>query len=643
MLRTKLFKGFAAVVLLFALLSSIVGVRTIQQRVMQETQARVRLDLSSGRAVFNARMQSIQTIVSMAATKRTLVDHAVDGTWDDAELRNRLERIRVRFGLDFLSVLDADGCVVLRTTPPYATGDYRSTDPAVVSALKGQAMACMTLLSGPDLEREAVGLAERAYMELEDTPRARRTPRTEETRGMVMVAAAPVSDANRVIGIVYGGVLVNRNFDLIDRIHDVVYGDELYGDSPLGTATLFLYDSRIATTVRSSNGNRAIGTRVSKEVADRVLDNGEPWIGEAFVVRGWYLTAYEPIRDGAGTIIGMLYVGILKEPFVAYGRSLIWRYLFLTLFVMAVALWVAYLLAGRLTAPIHRLVEASNRTREGARCGHVSTAGTCEETHILIEAFNGMTTTLAEREERLRQLNHSYMETLGFVSHELKSPVASIMNYVYLMREGRMGPLTEQQARALRAIDNGSRRLVEMVRHYLNLARIENREMAPHPVRVAVRTEVIDPLLEGMETALQETGMRVENGIGPEIAVRADINMVREVFENVVGNAVKYGREGGRIDLAAERDGDWVRFRVRNEGDGIPQDRMGQLFQKFNRLHGTKGAKRQKGTGLGLFISRHIVEAHGGEIRAASEPGVWAEFTFTLPAETESAGDEEQA
>jgi two-component system, NtrC family, sensor kinase len=643
MLRTKLFKGIAAVVLLFAMLSSFVGVRTIQRRVMQEAQARVRLDLSSARAVYDSRLQSVRTIISMAATKQALVQQSREKEWDDADLRNRLERIRVRFGLDFLSVLDPDGRVVMRTTPPYATGDYRSTDPAVVSALKGEAGACMTLLSGPDLKREAVGLAERAFMEIEDTPRARRTPRTEETRGMLMVAAAPVMDANRVVSLVYGGVLVNRNFELIDRIHKVVYGDESYEHSPVGTATIFLSDSRIVTTVRQANGNRAIGTRVSKEVADRVLDNGQPWIGKAFVVRDWYLTAYEPIRDGSGDIVGMLYVGILMEPFVAYGRGLIWRYLFLTVFVMAVALWVAFLLAGRLTAPIHRLVEASNRTREGESCGTVSDVGTCEETRILIHAFNGMTKTLAEREERLRQLNHSYMETLGFVSHELKSPVASIMNYVYLMREGKMGPLTDQQARALRAIDNGSRRLVEMVRHYLNLARIENKEMDPHPVRVAMRAEVIDPLIEGLDAFLSESAMRIENGIGPEVVVHADINMVREVFENVVGNAVKYGREGGRIDLAAERDGAWVRFRVRNEGDGIPEDRMGQLFQKFNRLHGTRGAKRQKGTGLGLFITRHIVTAHGGEIHAASEPGAWAEFTFTLPAEDETTAGKEQA
>jgi signal transduction histidine kinase len=107
--------------------------------------------------------------------------------------------------------------------------------------------------------------------------------------------------------------------------------------------------------------------------------------------------------------------------------------------------------------------------------------------------------------------------------------------------------------------------------------------------------------------------------------------MVREIFENLVSNAVKYGRDGGSITITARGDGGMVNFTVRNDGAGIPADRIPELFQKFSRLEGTDVARRQKGTGLGLFITKTIVEAHGGKIEARSMPGEWAEFEFSLP------------
>ena len=222
---------------------------------------------------------------------------------------------------------------------------------------------------------------------------------------------------------------------------------------------------------------------------------------------------------------------------------------------------------------------------------------------------------------------------LGFVSHELKSPVASIMNYVFLLRQQKLGPLTPSQEKAARNIETNSKRIVEMVRHYLNLSRIETGELRPMPTRVAVADEVVRPLLEASEGDAQARRMRVENRVGEDLRLKTDLNMTREVFENLVSNAIKYGRDDGLLQLDAQRRDGFVEFSVYNEGAGIPRDKIETVFQKFTRLEEADGTRRQKGTGLGLFITRHIVEAHGGRIWAENRPGGGAAFKFVIPVE----------
>lgn len=645
MLRTKLFQAFAALVIVFGLLSTVIGVRMIHGRVVGEAQNQVRLDIGSAWSIFDATQEKVSTIVDMVVIKRAVVDAAAEKLWTTADIQQRLEVIRRQFGLDFLTVVSPEGEVVLRAAAPYKTGDYVFQNPAVARAMKGGHVSGIMLMSSAELANEATGLAEQAYLSFEATPRARPTPRTAEDRGMVMVSAAPILKGPQLIGIIYGGVLLNRNQGLVDEIASVIYKDESYKGSPIGTATIFLGDCRIATTVRRANGNRAIETRASKEVVSRVLDNGTPWIGPAFVVRDSYLTAYDPIRDLDGKVVGMLYVGRLERPFRDLGRSIAMRYAALLVFGLIGALVLAFFVASSLANPIHQLRDAAERMHKGEPHTPIKPGCSCGEIEYLVEAFNEMAGALEERESRLREandklaksnddvtaLNRSYMDMLGFVSHELKSPIASIINYVFLLRQRKIGDLTPAQEKAVRNIETNSKRIVEMVRHYLNLSRIETGELQPVPTRVAVLEEVVNPILESLESDIAAHQIRIENDLTGQLMLRADLNMTREVFENLVSNGIKYGREHGLLSLKFEENGDFVRFAVRNEGPGIPTDKIETVFQKFSRLEDEQHIRRQKGTGLGLFITRHIVEAHGGRIEIESHPNEWVEFRFTLP------------
>jgi two-component system NtrC family sensor kinase len=643
MIRTKLFMGLALLVIGIEILSALFALHIIKSRVVKEAQTRVRMDLVSAWSEHNAKLEEIETVLKLAAGKRSVLDASQAQAWPNQDVQNRLEMIRLVSGLDFITLTDPRGRVVMRTAPPYSYGDFRQASVAVRRALEGEITVSSTLMSRQQLEQEAAGLSDKAFMVLEDTPRARRVAKVVESRGMVMLGAVPVREGGEILGVLYGGILLNRNHGLVDKISRTVFEQKEHGSG--GTVTVFIDDSRVATTVRLANGNRALGTRASKEVADRVLDNGLRWEGRAFVVNEWYLTAYDPIRDEEQKVIGMLYVGIPEKPFTQLISSTIYRYVLLSIISLVMALVIAFFLAGRIARPLHRLAEAAKRMHLGERPHPVEYSHASKETRILIESFNEMAKTLGDREAKLLEtnkkiaeangslkvLNHNYMETVSFISHELKSPLATIMNYVYLLSQEKFGPLTDKQSLGLKNIDNNVKRIVEMVRHYLNLSRIEKGELEPVISRVAILEDVLEPLLEAFAVEAGDRNINLLNQVCEETFMQADLNMTREIFENLISNALKYGRQGGSVSIAARPQNGFMCFRVFNEGEGIPREKRDALFKKFSRLETDGIARRQKGTGLGLFITKQIINAHGGEISLESKPGEGVTFVFTLP------------
>lgn len=646
MLRNKIFRHFVLVIILFAGLSLWFGIRVINKHVINEAQERVRLDLRSAWFVYNAAARERLAVLRLLARQRFVVDACATENWGMAELQQHLHSVRQQSSFDFLTLASAEGNVVLRSAPPYNLGDSCLHLANLDEVFAGKEMSGTILLSGIEVEREAEGLAERAYIEVEDTPKAQLNLKMKESRAMVLITATPVFKGPLLVGVLYGGVVLNRNAELVDSICTSVYGSVRKNGYPLGTATLFLLDTRVATTVRKGNGNRAIGSRVSKEVAEKVVNNGVPWVGRAFVVHDWYLTAYDPIRDPDGNVIGMLYVGTLERPFMEMGRGLIYRYVALTGVTLILAFLSALALANRLARPIYELAQAADDLRAGMAPRSITIRRASKETDKLVAAFNEMTRSLQERERSLREANsfleianHDYLELLGFVSHELKSPIAAMTNYVYLLKKEMIGNLNEKQKKAVGIFDRNISRMTEMIRHYLNLSRIEEGLLNPIRTQVNVLNDVLTPLIESSEEEIRQRHMRISNTVSPTHVVYADVNMIREVFENLMSNAIKYSREGGQIAVSAAEEDTLIRFAVRNEGEGIPRERWGGIFEKFSRIEELHTASKQKGTGLGLFITRTIVEAHGGSIEVDSEPGNWAEFRFTIPRYCDSIVD----
>jgi len=243
----------------------------------------------------------------------------------------------------------------------------------------------------------------------------------------------------------------------------------------------------------------------------------------------------------------------------------------------------------------------------------------------------------AWRIEQLEELNHAYTQMLGFVSHELKSPVASLVTDAELLAGGYLGDLTPEQREKVAGMARKGRYLLGLVQEYLDLALVEGgRLRLVRQPRVDVRSEVVDEAVALVAPRLEERGMRLEVvGEGDERPlVCCDPGLLRIVLVNLLDNAVKYGREGGlvRVTTALLGEGGEPRLRVSvwNEGPGFGPSARARLFRRFSRLDEPE-LKARKGTGLGLYNAWRIITMHRGRIWADSRKGEWAEFTFEIP------------
>jgi len=643
-LWVRLAASFLFVVILLGAITVYTGSRLIDRTVRREAQANTEASLRAARAQIEGRLLALQQVLE-AVARRPAVAAVLEGA-APPEARVALERERLHYGFDVLAICDAAGRPALRGRHPYGVEGNRALDPVVEQALRGRAARGIVVLHADELRAEGGDLPRQAFIALADTPRAKPRPEAAEDRGMLLWAAAPVrASDDKVTGALYGGILLNRNWDLVDGIRNTVFGNELYGGKDLGTVTIFLWDARVATNVKTPQGSRAIGTRVSAEVHDRVLESGERWHDRAFVVRDWYLSAYEPLRDPRGAIIGILYVGVLEEKYADLRRQILRSFLQPVGSVLVVAVLLSLVLARAIVRPIAALVVASRHLALGDHDYRPPAAKAAPELAELVDAYVHMADAIRQRDrdlrrqnqeleaanEKLSQLNRSYMEMLGFVTHELKNPLNSVIFSAASLRDGYLGPLTDKQRESADRVVRNAKYLEEMIANYLSLSRIEKGEMAVSPRPLDLRRDVVDPIVAQLQGHFDEAKVQVQVSVPDALGLVADPALLRIVLDNLLTNAAKYGRAGGRVEVAAELADGEVRLSVWNEGEGIRPENLPKLFGKFVRLD-QPATKARKGTGLGLFICRDIIEKHGGRIWAESEPGHWARFTIALPA-----------
>ncbi|HZB44085.1 MAG TPA: ATP-binding protein [Pyrinomonadaceae bacterium] len=246
---------------------------------------------------------------------------------------------------------------------------------------------------------------------------------------------------------------------------------------------------------------------------------------------------------------------------------------------------------------------------------------------------------LNEANEKLRELSDMKEEFLALTTHDLRSPLTVISGVINFFTSGRLGDMTPEQKNMVAMMERNTQSLIELVNDLLDASKLESGTL-----RLEVAPVELGPLVaELRETMLpmaREKEIALEEHVAADLpAVSADRAKLRRVLVNLLSNAVKFTPKGGRIEVDAARDGKRaVRVSVTDTGVGIPPEDLARLFDKFEQAR-SRATRSEKGTGLGLYITRQLVELHGGHINVESEVGRGSTFSFTIPTAEKSDED----
>ncbi len=638
--RFRLISSFLLMAMLVGGLSLIVGARLLTASVFNEASNRVRQDLNTAREIYRSATDRLTLGLTLMALQPEFLQAV--GTGELSKASSCITTLSAQLRLDFAGLVSPEGLTLYRARP--RPGDALALNPAAALALERRGEVSGTLrLSGAELAAEDPQLAARARIPLVPTPMAAPRAQAEESDGLVLVCALPLFGApegrGRLLGALYGGVLLNRNNEIVDRVRDTVFQQEIYRGRQLGSATLFFRDLRIATNVLDARGERAIGTLASAEVKERVLDQGKRWTARAFVVRDWYITAYEPLADLHGRTVGMLYVGVLEAKYAEMRRNAMLVFVLITAAGMALAVLLGSILSARLLDPVQRLIEVSRRVSVGDLSPEIGPLSR-SELGVLQRTFQEMLDSLRARdrhqkaESELRLLQSEKQASVGRlaagVAHEINNPLTGVLTFTHLLL--KRTDLDAGMREDLATIAAATERVRKIVKGLLDFARQSRLEPQGTDLNELIKGTI--PLVANQALV---KGVLFCFDAGADLPQRTlDRNQFQSVLLNIILNALDATPAGGHIDittrlaLSGGRRG--LEIGIADTGQGIAPEHLERIFDPFFT---TKEVG--KGTGLGLSVSQGIVARHGGSIRVQSLVGKGSTFTIWLPLDGEEA------
>ena len=635
--RFKLISSFLIGSLFVGIISMMVGGQLLYDTVIHEATNRIRLNLNTAREIYQNNIKQLEVAMNITAMKSDLNTSIKSN--NIPQILSRLNLVAEYLQLDFGGVVSPQGDTLCRLGPDStAKNKAKTPNPLTNFVIQKKASVSGTIILDKDfLLSENPELAQKVKITLIATPLSVTNPKAEENSGMAIAAAVPIFENNKLLAVIYGGVLLNKSVSIVDKIRENLFQDENYKGKRIGTATIFFKDIRIATNVIGNDGQRAVGTLASKKVEDHVLLNGKQWTDRAFVVSDWYLTAYEPIEDIFKQRVGMLYVGVLEDKYVDIQREAFLVFIIITLISMAFAGGLGYILAQKLMNPIQQLIQASKEVAQGNFSPDIGPISEEDEIGVLQKMFKKMLSSFKEHNRRLKAesdiklLQSEKQASIGRlaagVAHEINNPLTGVLTFTHLLL--RRNDINEEIRSDLQTIARETDRVRKIVKGLLDFSRQIKIETEPTNINNLIQNTI--NLIENQALIKGINLMFKPDKFIPELIV--DRNQIQSAILNMLINAIDATGPGGSITvltgitLSTNKDeGKGLEITIIDTGCGIDPENFDKLLDPFFT---TK--KVGEGTGLGLSVSLGIVERHEGTIRIQSEVGKGSAFTILLP------------
>ena len=609
--------------------------RTINDYLAESMNERVARDAHLARSIYNARQEQVAGLSYNLAKDAALAAGLQAG--DEASRRVIGERLQTHL---LAPGLDDDYCVVLLDRQwnivAWANGIHSGIQATGAPAgnwgnlpIAREALQTSRSLSSTEIipaELLAmVGLDEQARIELLETPRA--APEVFDPRegsgGLALVGVTPLeTESGEVAGLALALHLFNNDFSLVDQIKDIAQID---------TVTIFLGDLRVSTNVMTSEGQRAVGTRLAAEVGEVVLKGGQEYVGTAFVVNENYITRYEPLRNHAGEIIGILYVGARQSASFRLldevGRSITLTAIVMVLFTFLLATPVTRVITNPLKN-LREMAQVSKRVAQGETDVRLPVSYGGEVGQVATE-FNAMLDTLqATREQLVHSENLASLGQLAAgVAHELNNPLGTIL--LYAESAQRECAEDDPHCADLAVIVKETKRCKRIVADLLNFSR--QHQVIAQPTDI---NALLQELIEMAPRRIKTVSIPIVTEFDPNLPIiNSDTAQLRQVFLNIMTNAVEAMPQGGTLTVRTQTGpNQMITVEIEDTGCGIPRENLGKLFTPFFT---TKPIG--KGTGLGLAISYGIIKMHRGQINVKSQVGQGTTFIISLPVKLSAA------
>jgi signal transduction histidine kinase len=504
--------------------------------------------------------------------------------------------------------------------------------------------------------------------------------RTIETKALVIRSLVPVyAEGMELIGYLDAGILLNHQSQLVDKIRDLIYPSRDDNTRPHGTVTFFLDNLRVSTNVALNNAGlktqeqyhgRAIGTLVSNDVYQHVVESGKEWVNLAYVIDRWYVSAYQPIYDYKKTIIGMVYTGYPMWPILKSYLINILEIAIFAIILLVISGVVVYRSSRALFRPIERIAKVVNAVQTGQTL-RIGSIGLSESNELsqLASQFDRMldildsqqnemvniarslelqvaqrTLSLQEKniilEEHIRlleQTRHTLVaqekfaalgELTAGIAHEINNPIAVILGNSELIKLGlQHGQQDFDQE--FESISKQIDRIKDIIRSLLQYSHNSDNQYSQGLL------QSINPIIEESITLVctgeNKRNIHFTSELNAKCHVTVNRHQLLQVLVNLQINAIQAMNGQGEVKVQSH---DWqtgntvhgVIVTITDHGVGIAREHINKIFDPFFTT-------KQEGTGLGLSVSQNLIHQMGGDIQVVSQPGK-TNFTIYLPLES---------